>query len=200
MRMRWQQNITIRWSEKTPGCRTPHRKGKGVVHQLPLSLVLSVLVSQVASERIVGQSYKRELPAFYVFAGGWHLDIRSDGSGRIGFGSNFSDNWRFPAGTFDEVRLAAQARSVRHDVTAGIRTHFAIHMYLNSPVGGTRQSVPAVYRQSKDLLSELIETAVAAAGVKQSQRGAMLLEKAPPSRILQSTNGNPDRHAQQDYR
>jgi hypothetical protein len=115
---------------------------------------------------------------------GWMLEINSDGSGLLQFGSSASDGWRFKAGTVDAVRAEKDLRALESDSNGGIGSHFSFN--FESERKAPDQSGPVRYTRDGKVIPGLLKRAADATQRGKgldAQRWAELLKKAPPGEL-----------------
>src|SRR5262245_4713963 len=146
------------------------------MNHLWLSLPLAVVVAATTEPPVApAQGETQPTRAVFVHASNaWFLDINSDGSGRLQFGSSPGDGWSFKAGTFDTKKVIKDLEALASEKGPW---HFAFHFESERKAD---KAPPARYTRDTKVIPALFETAIEAAQVRKQGRGALLLEKNPP--------------------
>jgi hypothetical protein len=108
----------------------------------------------------------------------WYLNINSDGSGRVGYGSSGPDSWGFKAGTFDIEKVNKDLKALTNDENGKMGSHFLF--FLESERLAPDKPGPARYSRDNTVIPALLAKAIEAAEVKKSDRGTLLMKEYPP--------------------
>jgi RNA polymerase sigma factor (sigma-70 family) len=107
---------------------------------------------------------------------GWHLQILTDGSGRVGYGSGGPDFAPLPAGTFDFARVVEELKK-RTQAKGNIRDSYTVALNRR----GTTRTV-AVYTTDAEYVAGLFATARARARGFADRLGALWSQRPPTPR------------------
>jgi hypothetical protein len=144
-------------------------------------LLVAILVVELGPEggSILRGQEKPSAPAIRVSEPhGWWLNINSDGSGRLGYGSSAMDAWKFAAGTFDVETVTKDLKALPTDEKGKIGSHFVF--FFESEREGPERPGPARYTRETKVIPTLFQKAKEAGRVAESRRGALLWEQRTP--------------------
>jgi len=142
-------------------------------------LGLAVVMAQVLLFQGLAHGEKKRSRAISIHTpNGWYLNIESDGSGRVGYGSSGPDSWGFKAGTFDIEKVTNDLKALTNDEKGRMGSHFLY--FLESERQAPDKPGPARYSRDNTVIPALLEKAIEAGQVKKSDRGALLLKEYPP--------------------
>jgi hypothetical protein len=114
----------------------------------------------------------------------WLLEIGTDGSGILQYGSNGDDRWFFKAGTIDLARAEKDLRALTSDPRGRMGYHFIFH--FESERKAPDRAGPGRYTRDEKVIPGLLKIAVNATtgrGKFNEARRASLLKKRPPSEL-----------------
>ena len=147
--------------------------------RLGLALGLAFAMAPLVPSPAAGQEAKPPARLIGVYTpNGWWLDINTDGSGRVGYGSSLSDAWGFKGGTFDADKVTKALKALANDKNGKMGSHFVFGFEAERQ--GPDRPGPARYTRDTKVIPSLYERAIEAGQVRQRDRGALLLEKYPP--------------------
>ena len=142
-------------------------------------LGLAVVMAQVLLFQGLAHGEKKRSRAISIHTpNGWYLNIESDGSGRVGYGSSGPDSWGFKAGTFDIEKVNKSLKALTNEENGRMGSHFAFS--FESERQAPDKPGPARYSRDNTVIPALLEKAIEAGQVKKSDRGALLLKEYPP--------------------
>ena len=149
------------------------------MHPWQPSLALAFVLTPLLMGQGLAQEKTAPARAITAFSpNGWYVDLDADGSGRIGYGSNIMDMWSFKAKTFDIEKVTKDLKALKSDDNGKQGSHFTFG--FESERQAPDKPGPARYSRDDKVLPALFERALEAARVKDSKRGALLLEQRPP--------------------
>jgi hypothetical protein len=109
---------------------------------------------------------------------GWYLNLSTDGSGRVGYGSGGGDSWPFKAGTFEVEKVTKTLEALKSDEKGKAGSHFVFG--FESERQAPDMPGPSRYSRDDKVILPLFYQAIEAGEVKKQQRGRLLLEQRPP--------------------
>jgi len=149
------------------------------MNQRTLFLCVAVVLAQLLLFQGLAHGEEKRSRAISVHTpNGWYLNIESDGSGRVGYGSSGPDSWGFKAGTFDVEKVNKDLKALANDEKGKMRTHFLFS--LESERLAPDKPGQARYSRDNTVIPALFEKAIEAGQVKKSDRGALLLKEYSP--------------------
>ena len=154
------------------------------MYRLIGTFAIAAVALQLA-QPLAAQKKAQATKAIFIHTpSGWMLNINSDGSGLLQYGSSATDGWRFKAGTIDVAQAEKDLRALKSDAKGGIGTHFSYS--FESERKAADQPGSARYTRDGKVIPGLFKAAENATGGRNefnAVRRAELLKKKPPAEL-----------------
>ena len=146
-------------------------------HTWPPPGLAIVLIELLLSSAAAQADKMRAVRAIGVHTpNGWLLDINTDGSGRVTYGSGIG--WPFKPAIFDVEKITKTLQALANDEKGTGGSHFVFSFEAERKAADIPG--PARYSRDTEVILALFERAIDAAEVKKHDRGALILKKNPP--------------------